>query len=81
MHAEHEDGSPGTRFENFSCSDEAAHPGERTIHYDDARLQLLHLFHRFCAIATFSDDVDVGLIFENAAKSATHQGVIIDQQD
>src|SRR5690606_4345351 len=51
------------------------------VHQHDVRPCALHEVHRFAAVRSASDDLDVGLGVQQRAESLTHHGLIIDDRD
>ena len=68
-------------FKNFSGRFQAVHFRHGTIHHHHLRMQFLRQADGFGAIARFTCDHDIGLVFQNAAEPAAHQAVVIHQQD
>ena len=81
MHAEHENRRIRQHFENPFCRRQAAYTRQSAVHDSDPRPQLLGELDCFLAITGLAYDYDVGLILQHATKSASHQGVVVNQQD
>ena len=81
MHAEHEDGDLRVVAEDLPRGDETARARHGAIHHDNGRLELLGQRDRLVAIAGLADDVDRLVVFEHAPEAASHEAVIVGEED
>lgn len=68
------------RCSDLPCCRDAASARHRTIHQDDAGLQIPNHLNRTSRAVCLSHNTNAIVVFEKASKTPPDQGVIIDQQ-
>src|SRR5580658_4839305 len=81
MHAKHEHQSLRMLVKNLPRGLQSVHPRHGAIHDNHLWAKLLRELDCFRAVARFAYHFNICLIFQNAAESSPHQGMIINQQD
>ena len=81
MHAEHQDGDLRDALQNPPRRDQTVVPGIAQSITITCGFRLPASANRFVAVARLADDVDRRVVFEQAAKAAPDQRVIIGEQN
>jgi len=81
MHAQHEDGDVGKFGENAAGSFDAVDLRKGAIHDDDGGVELLGELNGLEAVTGFAYDVERRFVFEDAAKTAADEGVVVNEED
>ncbi len=68
-------------FEDGSGGGKAVHFRHADVHQDDVGSVLAGGVDGFEAVAGFGDDVDVGLVVQDHGEAATHEGLVVDDDD
>jgi hypothetical protein len=81
MHANYEHRDPGESFANVLRDQRTRHARQCEIHQHHIGAHTLCSLHRLLTIAGFTDNTDVGLIFERATECTSHKTVVVDDQN
>ena len=81
VHAEGEDAGMRQRGGESPRGFDAVQFGHRNIHDDDVWRGFLRQLQNVASIARFADDLHIGLLREDSAKTLADYGVIVSQQD
>src|SRR6266567_1455164 len=81
MHAQHQDSSFWKVLKNFSRCFDAAKSRHCAVHYGNCGPKLAGEAGSFLAVAGFTHDGDVRVVFQHAPESAAHQCVIVGKKN
>src|SRR5260370_23075887 len=81
MHPHRQDPCVRKFLQDFPCRFDAAQLRHRAVHHRHSGPQFANQTHGFLSVAGFSNNGNIRVIFQHAAKSAAYQRVIVRKQN
>jgi hypothetical protein len=81
VHAEDQDLDPGLGGEDSACGEGTILWRQGVVEDDDVGSEAEGQFQGFVAVAGFTHNFDIGIVFEQAAEAAAYEGVVVNEED